>query len=79
MLSPHTIMCMGVESLTEENRSPLHVWTYIADGGIGCAPAVSLRAGSVCWATLLGDAHRRSLEQEQEDAGPCGVYQTPEH
>jgi len=40
-----------------------------ADGGIGCAPAVSLRVVSVCWATLPGDAHRRSQEQEQEDAG----------
>ena len=27
---PHTIMCMGVESFTEQNRCPLHVWTYIS-------------------------------------------------
>ena len=30
VLAPHTIMCMEVESFTEENRSPLHVWTYIS-------------------------------------------------
>ena len=30
VLAPHTIMCMGVESFTDENRSPLHVGTYIS-------------------------------------------------
>ena len=30
LLVPHTTMCMGVESFTEENRSPLHLWTYIS-------------------------------------------------
>jgi hypothetical protein len=29
-LAPHTTMCMGEKSFTEENRSPLHVWTYIS-------------------------------------------------
>ena len=27
---PHTTMCMGVDSFTEENRSPLHVLAYIS-------------------------------------------------
>jgi hypothetical protein len=30
VLVPHTIMCVGMESFTEENRSPLHVWIYIS-------------------------------------------------
>ena len=30
VLAPHTTMCRGVESFTEENRSSLHVGTYIS-------------------------------------------------
>ena len=30
MLAPHTTMCMGVESFTDKNRSPLHLGTYIS-------------------------------------------------
>ena len=48
-----------------------------AEGGIGRAPAVSLRMGSVCWATSQGDAHRRSQEQEQEDAWAAAGKKRP--
>jgi hypothetical protein len=27
---PHTTLCMGVDSSTEENRSPLRVGTYVS-------------------------------------------------
>ena len=30
VLAPHTIMCMGVESFTEENRGQPHVPSYIS-------------------------------------------------
>ena len=30
VLAPHTTVCMGAESFTGENRSPLHVWTCIS-------------------------------------------------
>ena len=39
-----------------------------AYGRIGLATAVSLLVGLVCLATLNGNAHRRSQEQQQEDA-----------
>ena len=48
-----------------------------AEGGIGRAPAVSLRVGSVSWETLQGDAHRRSQEQEQEAAWAAAAKKRP--
>ena len=67
---------MARNGAAESDRCRSGQWGA-AGGGIGCASAVSLRVGSVCWATLQGDAHRRSQEQEQHDAWAAAGKKRP--
>ena len=61
MLAPHTSLCLGVESFTEENRSPLHVGTYISVDVTVCKVTLVILHGVVSPDTL-----RRALSPQAE-------------
>jgi hypothetical protein len=62
VLAPHTSLCLGVESFTEENRSPLHVGTYISVDVTVCKVTLVILHGVVSQDTCV--PHRRTENLE---------------